>query len=330
MHRDSIANTFVVATLLCLTCSLLVSSVATGLRSRQQANLELFRKSKVLEVAGITPEEIKQGGGVLAVFQQRIESRVIDLETGEDAAEQAGAAMAQVGKNIGKDAQEVIEKYDQVWAARSKMKSVAEQLPNSKAEDPAGLKYLEKYSHVYLLKSPDGNTVERYIFPIRGNGLWGMMMGFISLKPDLETVVGLTYYDHKETPGLGGEVDNENWKALWRGKLVYDAAGGVALQVIKGPASPDSKFDIDGLTGATITSNSVTDMVKFWMGPRGFLNFIKKQNPERDISRLDQQRLPLVDHRSAGSSFDIFSAASISFTAWPLRVIAGWKGALHV
>lgn len=292
MHRDSMSNTFIVAVTLCLVCSLLVSAVATGLRSQQQANLELFRKSKVLEVAGLSPETIKQGGGVLETFSKRIESHVISLETGLDAPEEAQKAMAEAGKNLGNDTNDIVQKYDQIWAARSKKNSVATQLPNSKADDPAGLKYLEKYAHVYLLKSPDGKSVEKYIFPIRGNGLWGVMMGFISLQPDLQTVDGLTYYDHKETPGLGGEVDNPNWKSKWKGKLVYDSSGEVGLQVIKGQADPESDYNIDGLTGATITSNGVSDMLKFWMGPRGFGKFIKNQHPVKiETSCLERQRV---------------------------------------
>jgi Na+-transporting NADH:ubiquinone oxidoreductase subunit C len=282
MHRDSISNTFIVATLLCLACSLLVSAVATGLRPRQQGNMELFRKSKVLEVAGITPDQIKAGGGVLAVFDKRIQSTIIRLETGQEAVEQAGKAMRTAGKNLGDD---VVAKYDQVWAARSQHPAVSQPLPGNKVDDPAGLRFLEQFSHVYMLKSADGQSVESYIFPIRGNGLWGIMMGFISLKPDLQTVDGLTFYAHKETPGLGGEVDNESWKALWEGKFVYDPSGEVALQVIKGPAAPDAPHNIDGLTGATITSNGVTDMVKFWLGPRGFGKYIDQQLPDKDITK---------------------------------------------
>jgi Na+-transporting NADH:ubiquinone oxidoreductase subunit C len=274
MYRDSITNTFVVSIVLCLVCSLLVASVATGLRSRQQGNLELFRKSKVLEVAGISANEIKSGGGVLEMFNKRIESRVIDLSTGRDAIEETKTSMKKAGKDLGDD---VLGKYDQTWAAKSKNTVVAEQLPRNKKEDPAGLKWREKYSHVYLLRSPDGKSIEKYIFPIRGNGLWGVMMGFISLKPDLQTVDGLTYFSHKETPGLGGEVDRPSWKALWKGKLVFSETGEVALQVIKGPAASDSQFDIDGLSGATITSNGVTDMIKYWMGEKAFGNFIKLQ-----------------------------------------------------
>jgi Na+-transporting NADH:ubiquinone oxidoreductase subunit C len=103
-------------------------------------------------------------------------------------------------------------------------------------------------------------------------GLWGTMYGFIAIDKDLNTIQGLTFYKHKETPGLGAEIDNPNWKAKWPGRLIHDDSGNIAIKVIKGPAASPSEapHQVDGLSGATLTSNGVTNLLKFWLGDNGF------------------------------------------------------------
>jgi Na+-transporting NADH:ubiquinone oxidoreductase subunit C len=72
------------------------------------------------------------------------------------------------------------------------------------------------------------------ILPVRGYGLWGTMKGYLALEPDLKTIIGLEFFDHKETPGLGGEIDNPKWKSIWKGKEVYSDSGDILISVIKG------------------------------------------------------------------------------------------------
>jgi Na+-transporting NADH:ubiquinone oxidoreductase subunit C len=109
---------------------------------------------------------------------------------------------------------------------------------------------------------------------VYGKGLWSTLYGFLSVEADKATVRGITFYKHAETPGLGGEVDNANWKQLWHGKQAFDSDGAVALGVIKGKAPAEDPHAVDGLSGATITSNGVDDMVKYWLGPEGFGKFL--------------------------------------------------------
>jgi len=93
------------------------------------------------------------------------------------------------------------------------------------------------------------------------------------LEGDASTVVGLAYYDHKETPGLGGEVANPKWRALWHGKSVLDNHGKVAIQLVKGgvdPSSPNAVHQVDALSGATLTSHGVENMLHFWLGEGGY------------------------------------------------------------
>jgi len=265
--KDSLANTFTVATVLCLVCALVVSAAAVVLKPMQRRNAQLDRKKNILAVSGISPEEIRETG-IDELFSSRFEATIIDLETGEEASEACKAALDSVGKIV----DDVVAEYDQLWASKSKKAELADKL--EKKEDKCGIKYREKYSHVFKLKSADG-TVEKYVFPVRGNGLWSLMQGYMSVEPDFQTVAGLTFYDQAETPGLGGEVMNPQWKKKWPGKQIYDGDE-VGLKVIKGDQS-NNPYGVDGLAGATITSNGVTYMTEYWLGPSAFGQYIKKQ-----------------------------------------------------
>jgi Na+-transporting NADH:ubiquinone oxidoreductase subunit C len=272
-NRDSLANTFIVATVLCLVCSFLVSAASLGLRSIQNRNVTLDRKQNLLQVAGFSPDEIASGGGIEELFEKRFEVKIIDLETGKEAVEAADEAVAEAGKNLGDSEEDVLANYDQVWASKSKKESVADPVPSS--EDIIGIKYREKYSHVYIMKDEDGKSVSKYVFPVRGKGLWSMMKGFLAVEPDFQTIAGLTFYDQAETPGLGGEVMNPGWKAKWKEKKIYKGDE-VAIEVVKGTGSGD--YEVDGLSGATITSNGVSYMLEYWLGPQGFMPYINNQS----------------------------------------------------
>ena len=84
-------------------------------------------------------------------------------------------------------------------------------------------------------------------------------------------------HEHKETPGLGGEVDNPRWKSVWPGKQVYNN-GEVALRVLKGTVDPqaaDASYQVDGLAGATLTTRGVSNLVQYWLGENGFEPFLQ-------------------------------------------------------
>ena len=276
--KDSLANTFTVATILCLVCALIVSASAVVLKPMQKRNAQLDRKKNILAVSGISPEEISKTG-IDELFNSRFEATIIDMDTGEEASEACKAAMDSAGKVL----DDVVVEYEQSWASKSKkdedwaeddddLTAICKKL--DKKEDICGIKYREKFSHVYTLKSADGK-IEKYVFPVRGMGLWSMMHGYMAVEPDFQTVAGLTFYDQKETPGLGGEVMNPQWKKKWEGKQIYEGDE-VCLRVIKGDQSSND-YGVDGLAGATITSNGVTNMTEYWLGPSGFEPYIAKQ-----------------------------------------------------
>lgn len=262
-------NVIILAVIVCVVCSLVVSTAAVGLKSLQDANVALDRKVNLLQVTGF--EDLGSADDINTLFGERFEVQIIDLETGQPAVEEAMTALDKAGKKVASK-EEMLEKFDQVWASKSKKETVSDRL--SKNDDIIQIKYREKFSHVYILKSEEGE-IEKYVFPVRGYGLWSMMKGFLAVEPDLETIAGLTFYDHGETPGLGGEIKSPKFKAQWPGKKIYGEQGDVRVQVVK--AAPDDEYSIDALTGATITSNGVSKMMEYWLGEQGFGPYIKQK-----------------------------------------------------
>jgi Na+-transporting NADH:ubiquinone oxidoreductase subunit C len=248
--NDGTKKTLFVAFALCIVCSVIVSTAAVVLKPAQEANKTLDRKRNILAAAGMLDES-------LTVEEQfsKVSSKLVDLRTGKFS-----------------DAEDP-EHYDQRKAAKDPSKS--EELPS--ADDIANITRRENYAVVYLVGS-DGEQFDKVILPIHGAGLWSTLYGFIALESDANTVAGLGFYEHGETPGLGGEVDNPRWKALWPGKEVYKN-GEAALGLIKGNVdrnSSDAAWQVDGLSGATLTSRGVSNLVQFWMGENGFSLFLSK------------------------------------------------------
>ena len=254
MDRESLPKTFLVATSVCLVCATLVSTAAVGLRGMQESNRVLDIRKNILIAAGKYDEDA--GTDVNAVFESLVIDRIIDLETGNDVtAEYENPAM-----------------YDQIDTAAGNDDDKRLKLDS----DPATIKQRENHSHVYLVKTSDTDeTPAMYVFPIRGKGLWSILKGFIAIDADLNTIVGLTYYEHGETPGLGARVDEPEWKQHWVNKELFDADGQVAIQLVKGDWE-DNPHAVDSLSGATVTSRGVEKMLHFWMGEQGFQAYLEQ------------------------------------------------------
>lgn len=139
---------------------------------------------------------------------------------------------------------------------------------------PAAVELANGESVEIYLEQEAGQT-RQIILPISGPGLWSTMRGYLALAPDGTTVKGIRFYEHGETPGLGDQIDKEDWRALWVGRKIYDDTGATRIEVVRGfvardGSNPDAQYQIDGLSGATLTGNGVTDLVQYWTGPEGF------------------------------------------------------------
>ena len=258
MARDSVGHTLAVATILCVVCSVLVASAAVGLRSRQEANKAQDQMKNVLIAADLFDAKKNTADEVNSIFDERIERVLIDLETCEPVSTDVVDPAA----------------YDQRDAARKPDLSVSVEPPDGLG----GIKRREKYAFVYEVKG-DSGQIEQVVLPIYGKGLWSTLYGFLAVANDGKTVRGITFYEHRETAGLGGEVDNPAWKAVWIDKQLFDAGGEVAIEVIKGPVvegSDKASYQVDGLSGATITSTGVSKFVRYWVGPDAFGTFLKR------------------------------------------------------
>ena len=250
MHKDSTANILIVAVTLCLVCSVIVSTAAVKLRPTQEANKVLDQKINILKVSGLWKED----EDIDQLFSA-IDARIVDLDSGS------------YYENID------IESYDQRKAAKTNELSI--KLDDE--IDVANINRRANYAKVYLVN--ESGRTDRYVFPVHGYGLWSTLYGYVTLESDLNTIYALKFYDHRETPGLGGEVDNPKWQNIWKGKKLFDESGELAINVIKGnvvPGNAKESYQVDGLSGATLTSNGVTNMFRFWMGEQGFGKFMQQ------------------------------------------------------
>ena len=251
-QKESTVRTLTVALLVCLVCSVFVAGAAVALKPTQLDNRLLDKQRSILAIAGLGQPGMS-GAQVKELFKSRIKAKLVDLQTGKFS-----------------DAKDPLT-FDPLKAAKDpELSSV---LPPE--QDIASIKRMERYTTVYLVEK-DGQ-IETLIMPVRGYGLWSTLYGFIAVKGDLNTVVGMGFYQHAETPGLGGEVDNPKWKGQWPGKTLFDEDGKLAVQVIKGgvdPQSPKAVHQVDALAGATLTSKGVDHLLNFWLGQNGFGPFI--------------------------------------------------------
>ncbi len=250
--RHSVLYTLLFSAGLCVLCAVMVSSSAVTLKEEQEANKVLDRQLNVLEAAGLIAAGEKPAGDELAAKSARLEAVLVDLATGEEAEGDT-------------------QTYDQQKAKKDPARSRAVE------SNPARVNRVPELALVYKVLD-DSGALDKVVLPIEGYGLWGTLYGYLALDDDTDTVVGITYYEHKETPGLGGEVDNPRWKALWPGREVFDDSWQPALEVVKGLAPPASEapLQVDGLSGATITSRGITNMLDFWLGPDGFGPYLEK------------------------------------------------------
>ncbi len=252
-QQFSVVYNLLFSAAICGVCAIFVSGSAVSLEERQDVNKLLDKKKNVLQAAGlmeakekISPEEVEKRFANFRLV-------VIDRRTGEEAPEIDP------------------ETFDQQKAKKDPARST------EAPANPSLVKRFPDHLMVYEMAGASGE-IEAVVVPVEGYGLWSTLLGFLALDADTRTVRGLAFYDHKETPGLGGEVDNPNWKALWPGRKALDENYEPKIEVIKGPAGKpeDDPYRVDGLSGATITARGVTNMLDLWLGADGLGPYLER------------------------------------------------------
>lgn len=247
--KDTTFFIFKISLALCLVCATLVSIAAVALKPKQDENTAKEKMRNILQAAGIYDPNVE-----LTELYKQITPVAINLESG------------QTTDTIDANS------FDFQKAAKNPATSVA----LAQGEDIASIKRIPTDVAIYELKDADGK-VSKLILPVNGYGLWSTMYGFLALNTSDYSVAGLTFYDQKETAGLGGEVANPAWQAGWVGKTVFAADGSPQIQVVKSGVSPDpevAKHQVDGIAGATLTSVGVQNMMHFWLSKQGYKPFL--------------------------------------------------------
>lgn len=259
LQPNTVGGTLIVATVLCLVCSLLVSGTAVALRGRIAANKLANRQRNVLVAAGLYDPQTHTVAQIPELFEQ-VETIAVQLPA-RDGEDQAAGRLVE-------------------------MPEEPEMVPIPPELDLAGIKARPGVAEVYVILGEDG-APEQFVLPVHGKGLWSTLYGYLALKADLEAglpVGGITFYEHAETPGLGGEVDNPAWKAQWVGKELFNAEWDPVLEVTK-PGNASGPAEVDGMSGATVTSNGVQGLVNYWLGEDGFGPFLERyRQGELDFS----------------------------------------------
>ncbi|QTN34447.1 Na(+)-translocating NADH-quinone reductase subunit C [Cognatishimia activa] len=240
----ALPKTIFIAVSVCLVASMIVSAAAVALRPTQAVNALKDKQINILQVAGI----YDPSKDVLESFAA-FEPQILELATGEFTD------------------QFDIATFDDRDAADDPATSVALD------DDPAGIGRQGKFVTVYLLRD-DAGEIDKVILPLHGYGLWSTLYGFIALEENGNDIFGLQFYEHAETPGLGAEVDNPRWKALWNGKKLADENGELQISVTKAVPAAGADYHIDALAGATLTTVGVHNLVNFWMGETGYQPFL--------------------------------------------------------
>lgn len=256
-NKESLGFTVFISVAVCLVCSVFVSAANVLLKPTHAINKELDQKANILRAAGMLQpgsDTSADGRGINELFQD-FTVKAVNLDTGEflDDFDLKG--------------------YDAVRMSKDPDNS----RPLTEEEDTVTIRRRENIGLIYL-KQKEGE-LEKLVIPVRGYGLWGTLFGYLALDKDLNTVSGLGFYDHKETPGLGGEVDNPVWKDKWKGIQIFNGEGMPSVRLVKTPSpadSPQKVHEVDALSGATFTTRGVQNLVNFWTGELGYGHLINK------------------------------------------------------
>jgi len=243
VNVNTVPRTLAVAAIVALACSAMVSSAVYILRPIQQGYARLERNRAILAVAGRLPTGDVADREIVARFID-LEAHVVDTATGN---------------------------YATNVDARS--------FDHWKTEvDPASPVHRPTLAPVYLVRKD--KVLERMVLPVHGRGMWSAIYGYVALDADLTTVVDIAFFRHGETPGIGDRIQDPAWLANWRGKRIYDESGEARLRVVKGAQGP---YEVDLISGASVTSSATGDLVRYWFGDDGYRLFLDRLRGREEL-----------------------------------------------
>jgi Na+-transporting NADH:ubiquinone oxidoreductase subunit C len=241
LPNESRTKTVAIAVLISAVSALLVAGTAVTLRPFQEANRAAERQERLDAMIAALPGM----ADLLAVSgADSLETIIVDLRTGTIA---EGLDPAQ-------------------FDARAAAKDPATSTPLAAEIDIAGIGQRSNLARIHLVKARD--ALRLVILPVYATGYQSTIHAYLALEGDLDTVAALSIIEQAETPGLGARVEDQKWLDLWPGKQIANEKGEILLSVVRG--SGRTEYEVDGITGATRTSNAVTNMVLFWLGPNGY------------------------------------------------------------
>ena len=253
--KDGTLRALGVALAVAFVCALLVSTVSVSLRPIQKANVEAERIAQ-LELVLTALSDIGRAQTI-----DSLEARIVELASGafDDSFDAAT--------------------FDAERAASRPASSIA--IPGDL--DLAGLKRRALHAQVYLIYGTD-KKIDLIILPVSGRGYQSTLRAWLVLDGDAQTVRALKFYQHGETPGVGARIDEPEWEAQWRDLRAFDEAGVLRIGVRSHAAgySDDAEYQVDGISGATRTSQGVDGMLRFWLGQFGYGPFLQQLREEQD------------------------------------------------
>jgi len=226
MQKDD-RNVLTFAAMICITCSLLLSGAAALLEKKQAYNIELDRKINVLKAFGVD---------------------VVDEK----------------GKKTLSD--EEVDGYFQEYISEFVLDGKTGKIIPGRTTAELSKDDLKQKSLLPLYLWTEQGSVKKYAFPISGKGLWSTLYGYMALEDDLATIIGITFYKHGETPGLGGECEQPWFQNAFKGKRVWDKGKLLPFEVVKGGVAnkypSGNNYAVDGISGATITSQGIQTFIR--------------------------------------------------------------------
>jgi Na+-transporting NADH:ubiquinone oxidoreductase subunit C len=257
LDKKSNAYAMLFATAVCAVLAVGLAATYNGLKDTIASNEVFDRQKNILIATGLydpVGDAGKSRKELEALLAKYVRSEVLEIE--RDLVNRRSKSGGDVIEEKVRDVVDVVKTEHRIEDLDDLRRTEA-----GKKDAKSRREFVPFYTRV-----DDAGKPVAYCFPISGYGLWSTLYGFLALDADLDTVRGITFYKHAETPGLGGEVDNRSWQAQWRGKHVRGANGElVGITVKKGKVDPavatEKRHMVDGLSGATITSNGVTNFL---------------------------------------------------------------------